>query len=163
MMISGDEIQKWLSDEGLFRQKIVDEGVIFHFGIETAPQNLLEVIQPKGKDDLVVIASKVTVSPEHLNKLTALNRKKRENFLWNFKLALNQMSIDFMLIHPDNVLREFTITHTIYQDSMTKDRLIETIKRVSRAKLQGIWLIQQEFGSAISEKTDSVDESRSYG
>lgn len=162
-MISGDVIQKWLSDEGIFRQKVIDDGAIFHFGIETAPQNPLEVIQPKGKDDLIIIAAKVTVSPEHLKKITAFNKKRRENFLWNFRLTLNQMSVDFMLNHPDNVLHDFTISHTIYEDGLTKDRLFETIKRVSRVKLQSIWLIQQEFGSASGEKTDSTDELRSYG
>jgi hypothetical protein len=60
-------------------------------------------------------------------------------------------------------LQDFTISHTIYEDGLTKDRLFETIKKVSRAKLQSIWLIQQEFGSASGEKPDSMDELRSYG
>jgi len=162
-MISGDEIQKWLSDEGIFRQKIVDDTAVFHFMIETAPQQFLDVIQPKGKDDMIVVGSKVQVSEEHLKKIAALNKKRKENFLWSFRFALNQMSIDFTLSHPDNILQDFTVTHSIYQDGLTKDRLMETIKRVSRAKLQGIWLIQQEFGGAASERTDSMDESRSYG
>jgi hypothetical protein len=162
-MISSDEVQKWLADEGLFRHKVIDEGAIFHFGIEIAPQNPLEIVQPKGKDDMIVIITRVNVSPEHLTKIMALNKKKRERFFWNFMLSLNQMSIDFALNHPDGILQDFTISHTIYQDGFSKDRLLETIKKVSRAKLQGIWLIQQEFGSAVSDKTDSTDESRSYG
>ena len=151
-MISPDTIQKWLSDEGLFRQKVVDENATFHFSIELAPQNFFDVFQPKGKDDVLLIGSGVTVSPEHLRKISQLNKKRKENFLWNFRLALNQMEVNLNLNHPDNVLHFFAVNDSIYEDSLTKDRLMTTINKIARAKIHGIWLIQQEFGSESGEK-----------
>jgi hypothetical protein len=162
-MISSDIIQKWLADEGLFRQKVVDENANFHFSIELGPGNAIDVVQPKGKEDLIIIGSGVTVSPEHLRKISQLNKKRKENFLWNFRLALNQMEIGLNLNHPDNVLHFFAVNDSIYEDGLSKDRLISTVNKIARAKIHGIWLVQQEFGSEGSDKTDMKDDLKSYG
>jgi hypothetical protein len=162
-MISPELIQKWLSDEGLFRQKIADDNANFHFTIEIGPQNFMDIFQPKGKDDLIIIGSGTAVSPEHLRKIAQLNKKRKENFLWKFRLILNQMEVAMNLNHPDNVLQFFGINDAIYEDGLSKDRLISTINKVARAKIQGIWLVQQEFGSESSEKTDMKDDLLSYG
>lgn len=152
-----DTVQKWLSDVGIFRNKMPDDNTNFHFIINYPEENVMDVIQPKGNLDLVVIGCATNVSPEHLNKMRSLSDSKKEEFIWDFRYMLNDKGVDFQLSHPNNVLESFLITTEIYEDRLTKDRLISTIKTVFRAKIQCVWKIQQEFGmedegsSAVSD------------
>lgn len=141
-----NKVQKWLSDEGYFRQKVPDDNTNFHFIINYPDDHVLDVIQPKGKDDLIVIGCATNVSPEHLSEIRKLSPDKREKFVWDFRFLLNNHFVDFQLDHPDNVLRGFVITEEIYEDGLSKDRLISSVKKIFRAKLQGIWKIQMKFG-----------------
>ncbi|MGZ7117952.1 MAG: DUF2299 domain-containing protein, partial [Methanobacterium sp.] len=141
-----DKVQKWLSDEGLFRQKVPDQNANFHFIINYPEGHVLDVIQPTGKNDMILIACATNVSPEHQTEIRLLDLDKREKFTWEFRFLLNNHSVDFQLQHPENVLASFLITDEIYDDGLTKDRLISSIKKIFRSKLQGIWKIQMEFG-----------------
>jgi hypothetical protein len=141
-----NKVQKWLSDEGLFRQKVPDDNANFHFIINYPQDHVLDVIQPKGKEDVVLIACATNVSPEHQSEIKKLKAKKREQFMWDFRFLLNSQLVDFQLQHPENILQSFLITEEIFEDGLSKDRLISTVKKIFRAKLQGIWKIQMEFG-----------------
>ena len=141
-----DNVQKWLSDEGLFRQKIPDENANFHFIINYPEGHVLDVLQPKGKNDMVLIACATNVSPEHQTEIRLLDLEKRDKFMWEFRFLLNNHNVDFQLQHPENVLQGFLITDEIYEDGLTKDKLISSVKKIFRAKLQGVWKIQMEFG-----------------
>lgn len=141
-----DKVQKWLSDMGIFRNKMPDDNTNFHFIINYPEENVMDVIQPKGNPDLVVIGCATNVSPEHSSEMKTLSDSKKEDFVWDLRYMLNSKDVDFQLSHPGNVLESFLITSEIYEDGLTKDRLISTIKKVFRAKIQCVWKIQQEFG-----------------
>jgi hypothetical protein len=155
-----NKVQKWFSDEGLFRQKIPDDNTNFHFMINYPEGHVLDVIQPKGKNDMVLIACATNVSPEHQTEIRKLNTEKREKFMWEFRFLLNNQFVDFQLQHPENVLQSFLITDEIFEDGLSKDRLISSVKKIFRAKLQGIWKIQMEFGvheeGAASTQQDNM-------
>ncbi len=142
-----DKVQKWLADEGYFRQKVPDENANFHFMINYPEGHVIDVIQPKGKKDMVVIGCATNVSPEHLSVIQQMNNADREKFIWDFRFSLNNFLVDFQLQHPDNVLQSYVVSDEIYEDGLSKDRLISTVKKVFRAKLHGLWKIQEQFGS----------------
>ncbi len=125
-----DKVQKWLSDIGIFRQKVPDDNTNFHFIINYPEENVMDVIQPKGASDLIVIGCATNVSP----------------FIWDLRYMLNSKDVDFQLSHPNNILESFLITSEIYGDGLSKDRLISVIKTIFRAKIQCVWKIQQKFG-----------------
>lgn len=156
-----NKVQKWLSDEGLFRQKVPDENTNFHFIINYPEGHVLDVIQPKGKEDMVLIACATNVSPEHQTEIRKLSNKKREEFIWDIRFLLNNQFVDFQLQHPDNILQNFVITEEIFDDGLNKDRLISTVKKIFRAKLQGIWKIQMEFGQG-EEGQESIQQDNMY-
>lgn len=141
-----DRVQKWLSDVGIFRKKVPDDNTNFHFIINYPEENVMDVIQPKGNPDLVVIGCATNVSPEHSTRMRELSSAKKEEFIWDLRYMLNSQGVDFQLQHPNNILESFLITSEIYEDGLTKDRLISTIKQIFRAKIQCVWKIQQEFG-----------------
>lgn len=141
-----DKVQKWLSDMGIFRQKVADDNTNFHFIINYPEENVMDVMQPKGTPDLLIIGCATNVSPEHANEMKLLSDSKKEEFIWDLRYMLNSKDVDFQLSHPSNVLESFLITSEIYSDGLSKDRLISVIKTIFRAKIQCVWKIQQKFG-----------------
>ncbi len=150
-----DKIQKWLADEGYFRQKVPDENSNFHFIINYPEGHVIDVIQPKGKEDLIVIGCATNVSPEHLSQMKKMNSEDREDFIWEFRFALNGLLVDFQIQHPENILQSYVVSTEIYEDGLNKDRLISSVKNVFRAKLQGLWKIQQKFGEVEKDSSPS--------
>lgn len=150
-----DKIQKWLADEGYFRQKVPDENSNFHFIINYPEGHVIDVIQPKGKEDLIVIGCATNVSPEHLSQMKKMNSEDREDFIWEFRFALNGLLVDFQIQHPENILQSYVVSSEIYEDGLNKDRLISSVKNVFRAKLQGLWKIQQKFGEVEKDSSPS--------
>lgn len=142
-----NKVQKWLSDVGIFRQKVPDDNTNFHFIVHYPEDNVMDVIQPKGIEDLILIGCATNVSPEHSSEMKHLPDSKKEEFIWDLRYMLNSKEVDFQLAHPNNVLESFLITSEIYGDGLTKDRLMYAIKTVFRAKIQCVWKIQQEFGT----------------
>ncbi|MBC7100732.1 MAG: DUF2299 family protein [Methanobacteriales archaeon] len=152
------KIKRWLTEEGLLGQIVDDENANFHFIVNYPEDHVIDVIQPKDKEDLVLVACATSVSPEHLSKIRELSESKREEFLWQVRFSLNKFLVDFQLEHPRNILESYLVTDEIYNDALTKDRLISTIKKVFKAKLHVLWLIQKKFG----EKKDEFHEDTMY-
>ncbi|BDH80220.1 hypothetical protein MTTB_15990 [Methanothermobacter tenebrarum] len=152
------KIKRWLTEEGLLGQIVDDENANFHFIVNYPEEHVIDVIQPKGKRDLVLVACATSVSPEHLSKIQELSESKREEFLWQIRFSLNKFLVDFQLEHPRNILESYLVTDEIYNDALTKDRLISTIKKVFKAKLHVLWLIQKRFG----EKKEEIHEDTMY-
>ncbi|MGB9844802.1 DUF2299 domain-containing protein [Methanothermobacter tenebrarum] len=158
MIILESKIKRWLTEEGLLGQIVDDENANFHFIVNYPEDHVIDVIQPKDKEDLVLVACATSVSPEHLSKIRELSESKREEFLWQVRFSLNKFLVDFQLEHPRNILESYLVTDEIYNDALTKDRLISTIKKVFKAKLHVLWLIQKKFG----EKKDEFHEDTMY-
>jgi hypothetical protein len=156
-----NKVQKWLSEEGIFRQKVPDDNANFHFIINYPEGHVLDVLQPKGKSDMILIACATNVSPEHQTEIRKLKPGKREKFLWEFRFLLNGQFVDFQLQHPENVLQGYLVTDEIFEDCLSKDRLISSVKRIFRAKLQGIWKIQMEFGT-FDEGAQNIQHDNMY-
>ncbi len=160
-----EKLQKWLSDEALFRKKIPDDKANFHFTIvyPENSNNTMDIVQPKGKDDLVIVGCGTSVHPEYISKIKKLSIEDREKFLWEFRFLLNNPFVDFSLQHPDNILQAYLITDTIFEDGLSKDRLISSIKNVFKIKLLGIWKIQMELGILKGEESNISSEIGMYG
>jgi hypothetical protein len=62
--------------------------------------------------------------------------------------------VDFEIDHPENILEKFTITDQIYEDGLSKDRLMSAIRKVWRANLQVIWILQKEYGGPESKEKE---------
>lgn len=155
-----DQVQKWLSDVGMFRQKVPDDGTNFHFIINYPEDNVMDVIQPKEAPDVLVIGCATNVAPEHTDEMKLISDSKKEDFIWDLRFMLNSRDVDFQLDHPNNVLESFLITTEIYEDGLSKDRLILAIKTVFRGKIQCVWKIQQKFG--MGDEEDGVFSDSMY-
>ena len=145
-MIDEKQIQDWLVEEGIFRQKIPDDNSNFHFLINYPNNNALDVICPKGKDDQIIIGCATEVSQQEQVLIHNTKKAVNQEFIWNIRFALNSFMLDFELEHPNDELKRFIITDFIFEDGLTKDRLISTIKKIFKGKLHCIWLLGKTYG-----------------
>jgi hypothetical protein len=146
-MINEKKIQNWLTEEGFFKEKIHDENSKFHFLVQYPDENIMDLFQPKGKGDMIVIGCATNVSPEHIEIIKNISIDKKVDIIWHFKYTLNQFLLDFQIDHPDNILSGFVITNTIYEDGLNKHNLIYEIKKIFKAKLQCLLIMEKIFNS----------------
>ena len=138
-------IQNILNEEGILKDKIEDENANFHYIIEYPKGNAIDLIQPKGKDDLLILGCATEISPDQRQLIKATDAKTRQELNWNIRFIINDFLMDFELYHPDDVLEKFVIIDEIYTDGLTKDRLISTIKKIFKVKLRCIWILGRTF------------------
>ena len=137
-------IKQWLTEEDLLREIKFDENADFHFIIEFPNDNIMDVVKPIDKD-CVVIACATQVAPQHRDLMIATDSKTQKDFIMELNFGLNQFLVDYELQVNQDILQQFVITEQIFEDGLTKNELIRTIKRVFKSKLHCIWLIDQKF------------------
>jgi len=69
--------------------------------------------------------------------------------------GLNQFLVDYELQVQNDILQQFVVTDQIFEDGLTKNEFIRTVKRVFKAKLHCIWLIDEKFGNVTVNVTPS--------
>lgn len=141
-----EQVEKWLLDEDILREMKYDENADFHFIVEFPKENIMDIVKPKGKDS-IILACATQVAPQHINLMESADTKTKKEFILDLNFGLNQYLVDFELQVNQNILRQFVVTEQIFEDALTKDMLYRTLKRVFKAKLHCIWLIDKKFGS----------------
>lgn len=154
--INERDIQNWFIDEGIFKEKINDENAEFHYTIEYPTGNIMDVVQPKRKFDFLIVVCGTQVSPEHNALMKDATIPNREKFIYELRFMLNQLQTDFQIdVDQEYILSQFVIQDGIYADGLSKNNLMNIIKKIFRAKMTCVWLMEEKFGSI--EIGDSVD------
>lgn len=155
-MISEETIKTWLLDEDLLREMKYDQNADFHFIIEFPKENIMDVVKPKGKD-CIVVACATQVSPEHKNIMIPASPDVKKDFILDLNFGLNSFLVDYELQINQDILQQFIITDQIFEDGLTKDAFIRTLKRVFKSKLHCIWLIDKKFGRVQIQPSNEND------
>lgn len=141
-----ENVRQWLTDEDFLREVKYDENADFHFIVEFPKDNIMDVVKPKDKD-CIVIACATQVAPQHLDLMKKADLKTQKDFIMALNFGLNQFLVDYELQVSQDILQQFVVTDQIFEDGLTKNEFIRTLKRVFKAKLHCIWLIDEKFGS----------------
>ena len=153
-IIDEEQIREWLMEEDMIKEKIYDENANFHYIINFPNKNVMDVIQPKTKEDVLLIGCATEVSQVEQDIIRNTDKAINQEFIWNIRFALNEMLLDFELEHPDDQLKRFIITEDIYSDGLTKHVLVKSIKKVFKAKLQCIWLLGKTYGTVQAKQRE---------
>ena len=140
-----ENVRQWLSDEDLLREVKYDENAEFHFIVEFPKDNIMDVVKPTGKD-CIVIACATQVAQEHLNLMKNADDLTKKDFIMELNFGLNNFLVDFELQVSQDILQQFVISDQIFEDGLTKNEFIKTLKKVFKSKLHCIWLIDLKFG-----------------
>lgn len=149
-----EKVRQWLTDEDLLRESKYDENADFHYIVEFPKDNIMDVVKPTGKDCLI-IACATQVAPQHTDLMKASDDLTRKDFLMELNFGLNQFLVDFELQVAQDILQQFVITEQLFEDGLSKNEFIRTLKRVFKSKLHCIWLIDQKFGRQQFNTTTS--------
>ena len=141
-----EQIERWLLDEDCLREMKYDENADFHFIVEFPKENIMDVVKPKDKD-CIIIACATQVAPQHLDLMRSADSQTQRDFILDLNFGLNNFLVDFELQVNQNILQQFVITEQIFEDGLTKNEFIRTLKRVFKSKLHCIWLIDKKFRS----------------
>ena len=106
----------------------------------------MDLIQPLGKNDMILIGCATEIDPNQIDLIKNAKKKVKQNFIWDIRFTLNNFLLDFELAHPNDELQRFVITDELYEDGLTKNSLMMTIKKVFKGKLQCIWMLDRTFG-----------------
>ncbi len=156
--IDEDQIREWLMEEDMIREKIYDENANFHYIINFPDNNAMDVIQPKAKEDVILIGCATEVSQVEQDIIKRTDKKINQEFIWNIRFSLNEMLLDFELEHPNDQLKRFIITEDIFSDGLTKHNLIKSIKKVFKGKLQCIWILGKTYGGVNQGQPINPDQ-----
>ena len=141
-----EKTKQWLSEEDMLREVKYDENADFHFIVEFPKENIMDVVKPKDKDCLI-IACATQVAPQHLDLMKQADKKTQKDFIMDLNFGLNNFLVDFELQIAQDILQQFVVTEQIFEDGINKNEFIKTLKRIFKAKLHCIWLIDKKFGS----------------
>ena len=155
-----EKIQKWLIDEGMFNQKVDDVNTNFHFRVNYPPEHNIDIIQPVVKKDMIVIGCMTKISDQH-KQLMMANPDKNKAFIDELKLLINGYLLDFELSHPDFILDTIVITDEMYEDGITKNSLMNNIRKIFKVKIQAIWMMEKFYiqESSKNKSNSSLDPS----
>lgn len=144
-------VEELCLEEGITLRKVHNDVANFQLNLQFPnPQSNINVFQPKGKNDMILIGAMIEIAESHKQRLRALDTKKREDFIWNLRLLLAQGSVEFELRHPDNILEFVRVHKFLYEDGFSKNAFMNALFDVNRGKLLVIWFIQKEFGVSPS-------------
>jgi hypothetical protein len=141
------KVEELCLEEGIALRKVQNDMANFQLNLQFPnPQSTINVFQPKGKNDMIMVGAVIEIAEIHRQGLRALDTKKREEFIWNLRLMLAQGTVEFELRHPDNILEFVRVHKFLYEDGFSKSIFMNALFDVNRSKLQVIWFIQKEFG-----------------
>ena len=118
-IIDEEQVKEWLMEEDMIREKIYDENANFHYIINFPNNNAMDVIQPRDKEDVILIGCATEVSQVEQDMIKNTDKAINQEFIWNVRFSLNEMLLDFELEHPDDQLKRFIITEDIFSDGLT--------------------------------------------
>ena len=149
------KVRDWLVDEGIYKDKIADENADYHFIAEMPPNSrqFVDVVFPKNRDDMIVIASGVKLSDEHYRSLMGLGEQKREEILWEIRFRLLFLETGFQILPSAQDPQIFQFTREVYFDGLNKNLFMDALKQVHRCKLFIIWMMQKNFGSLADSES----------
>ena len=149
-----ETVKNWLSEENLIREVKFDENSEFHIIAEFPKDNIMDIVQPKGSD-CIVVACATQVAPQHMDLIKGSDAKTRREFNRELNFGLNGFLVDYELQMSSDVLQQFVITEQIFEDGLSKNELIRIIKKVFKSKLHCIWLIDKFFGTATPASNEN--------
>jgi len=141
-------LQTWTAQDGIFRQSVPDPSTEFNLALEypSGSGRAVHIVQPKGRDDLIIVVSSVRIAAEHKARLDSLSPSERTKFLYDLRMGLIFRQTTFQFIPSLEDPAEVRFARSIYLDGLTKNLLVESLNEVNQCFLFVAWKFQEKFG-----------------
>jgi hypothetical protein len=149
------KVEELCLEEGITIRKIHNDMATFQLNLQFPnPHSNINILQPKGKEDTLIIGAVIEVAKSHKQRLRTLEKEEREEFIWDLRLTLAKGNTEFEMRHPDNILEFVRVHKFLYEDGFSKNSFMNALLEVNRSKLLVIWFIQKKFGVSPSPKPE---------
>ncbi len=155
-----DKIKTWLVQENLFKEELEGEGLYFQIAAEYPARSgrHLSIIQPQGREDMIVLFSRIMLAEVHQKAIQALPPQQKERLMWQMRYDLLFRQSSFEIEPAGGDMRSIRFTREIYYDGLTKDRLMEAIRENLKCELYVVWKFQEMFGEGSPAKISKPPE-----
>jgi hypothetical protein len=145
-----NKVKDWLVEEGIYKDKVPDESANWHLIVEfpSGSGMISEVIQPKNREDLVGIATVISLAEQHYKSVMAMPKPRRDEFLWDTRFQLLFLEAGFQIIPSVQEPQRFQFARELYFDGLTKTSLMQSLIQLHKCRLFIIWKMQQLFGES---------------
>ena len=137
------QIQEWLAEDRWKVRKDTSDDAVWLLVAEDDAGRKIMLGQMKGFPDLVVIQADLTIGENDQQSLSRLDASERDEFLWDLRLALLRFGVEFNGI--SDPLQRVALTHRIYEDGLTKDRLMGRVLKIKDALVLTVWMLQRKL------------------
>lgn len=146
-----DRVEEWLTAMGVEPEEREDPAARWHLGFEypAGSGHRMLVAGVRGPADAIVIASVVSISPQHLEIFEELTIDERRSFVFGLRHALNSLETEFQLNGMDSPVScpaSFQVSSRRFPDGLGLDSFARSVGAVYKTELAGIWHIQEWLG-----------------
>jgi hypothetical protein len=155
-----DRITAWLTQEGLFKERVPDDNLYFQIAAEYPARSgrHVSIIQPKNHQDMIVAFSRIRLADAHQKAISAMSPKERERLLWMIRYELLFRESSFEMEPAGGDLQSIRFTREIYYDGLNKNKLMEAIRENFKCELYVVWKFQEVFGEGKPNTVSSPPE-----
>ncbi len=124
------------------------EGVIWTLMAEDRHKRRLLISQQHGHEDRVLLEARVVPTPEQAEKLEALPVGQANDLMWDMRLELSRMGIDFQGVTLP--LKRVVLTQALYFEgaldgALAKDTFFQRVEHVRRGIAMVQFLLQRRL------------------
>lgn len=150
------KIKDWLTDEGILRDKVPDDTASYHVQVESPPKSgrLIDVIIPKQREDLVIVASATALAKEHYDGLKAKPEDERKNILWDMRFQLLFGEVGFRMIPNAEDFQRIEFTRPMHFDGLSRNMFLNALQEDFKAHLFIVWTMARLFGEEPPKSTE---------
>jgi hypothetical protein len=155
-----DKIKTWLIEEELFKEQVQDENLRFHLAAEYPAHSgrHVSIIQPKNRDDMIVVFSRIRLADLHRKAIAALPSKEKAQFLWRMRYDLLFRESSFEMEPRGGDLESIHFTREIYYDGLCKNKLMEAVRENFKCELYVVWKFKESFGEGQGNNVSGPPE-----
>ncbi len=150
-----DMIEKWTNEEGIFKEEKFNDMAYFHFIVEYPEKRHVNIFQPKERNDSILILSGINLDEEFMKRLNKLDKKERQDFMWDLRLGLLFRDDQFRIVPDVERIQRIQFTRPIYYDELTKGKLMNALNDNFKSFLFVMWKFQQKFGELAQREAEN--------
>lgn len=148
--IDRETVVSWLEVIGLSprKQEAEDTNYLLVFDYPSGSNHSMQVMQPKGKPQVLGIASGTMMSPKHVKAFEKLPDGEKHEFQLGLRRTLNRTATDFRIEGSSSTEEcpdRFQVSVTRYADGLTLDSFAQSIGAVYKTRLDAILFLQEHL------------------
>lgn len=160
-----EAVERWLKVIGCTPVEQEDPQASWHVLVNYPAKtpHQMHVVAPQANPEAVVIATLVSVSPEHVKAFDNLDDVSKDDFLFELRRTLNITDVDFQAQGASGPLdcpTQIQISATRYLDGLTLDSFARSAGSVFKTFLNVVWLVQHRLGTNGSGPSGRFDFKR---